>query len=146
MNNLESLAPSGWTPAREGFQPIAAYFSAMDFVLYLREDCAFREDRIDATLTILLHPQEDRAVGVRLKGFRALYESVCERFPVLRKHLPFAKLVEALEIGMRNGNGDDLVNDASARRRRKAYERAKELLRDAELPAEEVERVEKMAA
>lgn len=146
MSNLESLAPSGWAPAKEGFQPITAYFAAMDFVLYLREECAFREDRIDGTLTLLLHPHKDRPVGVRLKGFRALYESVCERVPVLRKHLPFDKLVEALEVGMHNDKGDALVNDATARRRRKAYERAKELLQDAELPADEVQRLEQMTA
>lgn len=139
MTNM--FAPKGWSPSSEEFQPVATYFPAMDFVLYLREDCAFREDRIDRTLTLLWHPQEERAVGVRLKGFRALYEFLRAHVPHLEEKLSFVKLIAALEVGMRSGGGDALMKDAEAKRRREAYEKAKELLADATLPIREVEKI-----
>jgi hypothetical protein len=46
----------------------------MDCLIYLREDVSYRAVRLDQYRTVLLHPQEDRAVGVKLKGTRFFIE------------------------------------------------------------------------
>lgn len=140
MNNLQALAPSGWTPAK--FQPVATYFPAMDFAIYLKEDCSYREDRIDRGLTLLWHPYEERAVGVRLKGFRAYYEFLRAHVKDLDKKLSFVSMVAALELSMRTGDGEAIMVDAEAKRRREAYQRARELLLEVTLPSREVEMAE----
>jgi hypothetical protein len=58
-----------------------------------------------------------------------------------KEKLPFVKLVAALEVSMRNGDGDAIMKDAAAKRRREAYERAKELLTGVRLSVEEVEKI-----
>jgi hypothetical protein len=42
-------------------------------LLYLRESCAYRAFRLNEYTTVLLHPYEDRPVGVKIKGVRFLY-------------------------------------------------------------------------
>lgn len=137
MSELQALAPSGWTPAK--FQPVATYFPAMDFAMYLNEDCSYREDRIDRGLTLLWHPYEDKAVGVRLKGFRAYYEFLRAHVADLDKKMPFVSMVAALELSMRTGAGEAMMADAEAKRRREAYQKARELLMEVTLPSREVE-------
>ena len=56
------------------FEPRALYYETMDFLLYLQEDLPYRADRIDPFLTLLWHPYEDRAIGVKIKGFRFLFD------------------------------------------------------------------------
>lgn len=154
MTAMNAFAPRGWTPSNAEFRPVASYFPEMDYVLYLREDCAFREDRIDRILTLLWHPYERRAVGVHLKGFRAFYELIRANIsPNMKEEfehkVPFLSLVSLLEFCLRSGDGDALVKDAEskrrAERRREAYEQAIELLGDTTLPVGEVKRLE-MAA
>jgi hypothetical protein len=55
------------------FAPGARYFAALDCLIYLRESCSYRAFRLNEYTTVLLHPYEDRPVGVKLKGVRFLY-------------------------------------------------------------------------
>jgi hypothetical protein len=58
------------------FQQVAHYFAHLDCLIYLRRDCAYRALRLAEYVTILLDPQTDEAVGVKIKGTR----HVTERF------------------------------------------------------------------
>lgn len=54
------------------FIPCATYFSAMDELICLTEDCSYRSDVADLYLDILYHPHEERIVGVKLKEAKFL--------------------------------------------------------------------------
>jgi hypothetical protein len=54
------------------FVPGASYFRTMDSLVYLNEDCSYRAQRVDDRLTLLLHPQEERVVGIQLHSFSTL--------------------------------------------------------------------------
>lgn len=56
------------------FRPVARYFAPMDCLVYLREDCSYRAVRLTEYVTVLLDPQEDTAVGVKIKGTRHVIE------------------------------------------------------------------------
>ncbi len=147
---LESLAP-GWTPGHERFKPVARYYAAMDFLLYLKEDCSCVEDRIDSRLTLLWHPYERRAVGVRLKGFRALYQHLKTILANVdgefEKKVPFVSLVALLEMALVSGAGDKIVHDAEKQRMHEGYQKARELLSTApRMPLTEIAPSEKIAA
>ena len=69
----------GQTVEEGGFRPVARYYPPMDFLLYLKEDCSYRADRVDQFLTLLWHPYKDELVGIKLKGIRFIYEKNKER-------------------------------------------------------------------
>ncbi len=75
-NFLELLAPSDESPRGATFVPVARFYPAMDFLLYLAEDVSYRADRVDEILTVLWHPYEERLVGIKLKGFACLVQEV----------------------------------------------------------------------
>src|ERR1700749_3569864 len=60
--------------ADKPFRPCATYFRAMDHLIYLGEDVSYRAKHIDSSLDVLLHPQEDRVIGVKVSGFAAIVE------------------------------------------------------------------------
>ena len=119
------------------FEPVAKYYKNMDFMLYLTEDCSYRADRVGQFLTILLHPTEDRAVGVKLKGFRFIFDrlrSVDERIEAGH----FYPLVKALELALVGGMGEALMNDNDKSRLTEKYEQAREIVKDAEFQTREL--------
>lgn len=63
-------------PSQGSFKPVARYYKAMDYLLYVEEDCSFRSDRVDPLLTLLWHPYDDKLVGLMLKGFRAFMHEI----------------------------------------------------------------------
>jgi len=71
---LSALAPPAWKGSVEEFQPCARYYGAMDILLYLETDLPYRADRVDPFLTLLWHPGKEEAIGVKLKGFRFLFQ------------------------------------------------------------------------
>ena len=140
MNTLiHALAPEGWKPNRHEFQPMARYFSAMDFLLYVKEDCNYVEDRVDRRLTLLWHPVEKRAIGVRIKGYRAVYQSVLR---ILKAHdatfdseKAFVSLMSSLEVAMLSGDGDEMMAEAEQKRIKEGYNEARKLVKGAVVPA-----------
>lgn len=49
------------------FKPCVGYYSAMNLILYLNEDCSYRAQYVDSFLEVLWHPYEDKIVGIKLK-------------------------------------------------------------------------------
>ena len=50
------------------FEPGAHYSERMDQAIFLNEDCSYRAKSISEKVSILMHPQEDRLVGVKING------------------------------------------------------------------------------
>jgi hypothetical protein len=112
------------------FIPCARYYETMDLLLYLEEDLSYRADRVDEFLTLLWHPQEDRAIGVKLKGFRFLFQRLKAALAAQNVQLGdgvFVSLVAALEVAMTSLSA--VMAQAERERREQSYERARQLLR-----------------
>ncbi|MEI7511894.1 MAG: hypothetical protein WCK01_00330 [Candidatus Uhrbacteria bacterium] len=119
------------------FRPVAQYHPEMDCMLYLREDCSYRADRVDLFLTLLWHPYEQRAVGIKLKGFRFLFEQV-RRIHNLQPE-GFISVATALEISLAGGIAETIMNDAARSRVVRLYDEARRVVAsDARLPATEL--------
>jgi hypothetical protein len=107
------------------FKPGARYYEPMDCVIYLKEDVSYSADRIDTFLTLLWHPHENRPVGVKLKGFRWLFQrwqALCRgsNFAVPDGH--FVPLVKAIEIALTARLGEILTLAAQADRQEQQAE------------------------
>ena len=75
MKSLADLLAAHHSGPLPSFKPSAMYIAPMDCILYLREDCSYRAvKKTHQYTTVLLHPYEDRPVGVKLKGMRYLNE------------------------------------------------------------------------
>jgi len=100
------------------FEPAAQYHAAMDCVIYIKEDVAYRADRVDGYLTLLWHPREDRIVGVKLKGFCWLYTRVRalrRPFPPGDSAVGFIPLIQVLETALTARLGQILAADDADR-------------------------------
>ena len=119
------------------FEPRALYYETMDFLLYLQEDVPYRADRIDQFLTLLWHPHEDRAIGVKIKGFRVLFDRV--RAILNTKNINvsdgFVPFVTAIEVAFTAGLGAMITLDAERKRLEESYETARTLVRSVEFDA-----------
>ena len=123
------------------FVAAARYFEPMDCLLYLKEDCSYRAIRLSPAVTILLHPQEDRAVGVKVKGVRFLAESL--RAVLASEGINFSDrqvihLLAILEMAFAAGWGDAVIAEADAERHRQYAQRARELVAEATVPIAEL--------
>lgn len=75
IGRLEDFFPQGEVSYPiPPFKPSARYYAPMDYIMYVEEDIACRADRVDKFLTLLWHPYEERAIGVKIKGVRFLFE------------------------------------------------------------------------
>jgi len=74
---LNSLLASCGIEAAElrEFAPAARYFKPIDALIYLNEDCSYRTKVVDENLSLLLHPSEDKVVGIMLNGFSVLAQT-----------------------------------------------------------------------
>jgi hypothetical protein len=129
---LDRLVPADWTgDLGAPFEPCARYFEAMDILVYLEEDVAYRADRVDPFLTLLWHPSKHEAIGVKLKGFRFLFErmqATLKPHGVSLEDSQFLSLVSALEVAMTAGLGAVITADAERRRIEERYAEARRLL------------------
>jgi hypothetical protein len=129
---LSGLAPPDWTGQLEAFEPCARYFESMDVLLYLEEDVPYRADRVDPFLTLLWHPSREEAIGVKLKGFRFLFQRVQAILRAQRNvtvaDSEFLSLVTALEVAMTAGLGAVITADAERQRIEEKYAQARRLL------------------
>jgi hypothetical protein len=133
MKNLAEFGTSSARPFPDEFRPVAKYFPAMDFLIYLREDVSYRAVRLDQYRTVLLHPQEDRAVGVKLKGMRFVAEKARAVLRSVGVDTRQFKLITLWEMALTE-DGDAATEAADADRRRQYAERAKELVETADEP------------
>jgi hypothetical protein len=125
-------------PDREAGQPIAPftpsarYYEPMDYILYLEADTAYRADRVDRFLTLLWHPYEERAIGVKLKGFRFIFERTREILHsqgVEIAQVEFVPLITAFEVAMTAGLGAAVMAVAERERFDEKYATARELIK-----------------
>lgn len=131
----ELVQASGATLNDKSFSPVARYYSAMDFVLYLNTDCSYRADRVDSFLTVLWHPQKEELVGIKLKGFNFLFERLRAILDLGDKD--FIPLVKALEIALVGGAAEALISKVDGKRKKELYDMAISLTKDVCLPLDE---------
>lgn len=120
------------------FEPRALYYETMDFLLYLQEDLPYRADRIDPFLTLLWHPNEDRAIGVKIKGFRSLFERMGAIMKTRNMDIAesrFLPFVSAIEVAFTAGLGSVVTLDAERRRIEEGYDTARTLVSAVEFDA-----------
>jgi hypothetical protein len=130
---LREISPTEIKP----FVACARYYEPMDLLMYLEEDLSYRADRVDAFLTLLWHPHEDRAIGVKLKGFRFLFErarAILAAQNIQLGEAAFLSLVTALEIAM-TALGSAVMAEAERKRCEEGYERARQLLKSVKFDA-----------
>ncbi len=123
-----------WRPHSEPlakFERVARYIAPMDCLIYLREDCSYRAVRLNAYTTVLLHPYEDRPVGVKLKGMRFLNER-------LKAIIKAAGSVGNIEINLEafwevalTADGEFAIERAEGERQNQLKQRAREVIKDA---------------
>ena len=126
QGRVRNLASAVGAVGKTGFTPQARYLESMDFLIYLKEDVSYRADRVDSFLTVFWHPQEDRLVGIKLKGFRFLFQRVKDILEL--KETDFLPLVKALKIALVAGMAEWLMEDVEKRRKLESlYRKAQKL-------------------
>lgn len=123
------------------FTPSARYYGPMDYILYLEEDTAHRADRVDRFLTLLWHPYEERAIGVKLKGFRFIFERMRQILEAQGTPVgdnAFVPLITAFEVAATAGLGATLMASADRQRLDEKYARARGLIRAVHFDAREL--------
>jgi hypothetical protein len=106
----------------------------MDCLIYLREDCSYRAVRLNSLTTILLHPEDDRPVGVKLKGMHYLYNklwTILKATKDQRDRLSGVHLVAFWELAL-TGDGQEAIASAEQEWRRQLAKRTrKEIIESA---------------
>lgn len=110
------------------FEPTAYFDPEMDQLVYTTSNDSYRADRVDARLTILWDTHELKIIGIKLKGFRSLFEQMKATGLVEESHfLPLCKVISLLlQNIVRSANGKD--SDADFRERAKWYQKAEEFV------------------
>jgi len=138
MINLAEFGTGSPKPLPDEFRPVAKYIPAMDCLIYLREDVSYRAIRLDQYRTVLLHPQEDRPVGVKLKGTRFVVEKARAVLKSVGIDTNQFKLITLWEMALTD-EGDEAVAEADAERRRQYAQRAKALVESDDVPVASAE-------
>ena len=115
----------------KAFEPVARYHPNMDVLIYVKEDCSYRADRVDAFLTVLRYPHNDELVGLKLKGFRFLFQQLQSIIPLSDEE--WLPLVRALELALVGGVGQSMMDAMEAQRVESKYQQAKHLAKDVSL-------------
>ena len=127
------------SPATE-FRASAHYFRSMDCVIYLREDVSYRAVRVSRPLSVLLAPDADRVVGVKIKGVSYLAERLFAVMEAVGRPVDEPKRVKVralLELAFTSQDfARHRMNEAEAQRRDRLAERAKEFLQADQIPVE----------
>jgi hypothetical protein len=122
------------------FQPYARYHHGMDCLYYITMDCAYRAERVDRFVTLLWHPKTDSLVGVKLKGFRFLFDIIRQKLKEEGKEMTESQwipLVQAVETAL-NQDAGELINQIERKRK---YDFAKKVTRQVALAPEDWEDV-----
>ena len=109
------------------FRAAAKYIAAMDCLIYLGEDVSYRAVRLDPYRTVLLHPQEDRPVGVKLKGMRFVAEKARAVLRSVGLDSTDFKLITLWEMALTE-DGEEIVAAADAERKRQYAAHARQLI------------------
>jgi hypothetical protein len=117
------------------FEPVARYIAPMDCLIYLREDCSYRAVRLNAYTTVLLHPYEDRPVGVKLKGMRFLHERLKAIFKAVHGDAGLEINLEAFWEVALTADGNESIERAEGVRQSQLKARAREVIKGAKVEA-----------
>lgn len=135
VTDLENFGFEGILP----FEPRALYYETMDFLLYLEEDLPYRADRVDQFLTLLWHPHEDRAIGVKIKGIRVVFDRIRAFLKTKNMDISgsrFMPFVSAIEMAFTMGLGSVVTLDVERKRLEESYETARNVVGSVEFDAE----------
>ena len=122
------------------FQPHAKYHHGLDMVIYLAEDCTYTSEPVDGFLTIFWHPSRERAIGVKLKGFRHTFLKLKAKNGWSEDS--FLPLIEFIEAALASGVGDEIMREEERRRK---YEVARRLTAQIGLPPDQVREIVRAA-
>lgn len=127
MNDfIQALHPRLNDGSDKPFAPVARYYPPMDFLLYLKEDCSFRADRVDDLLTLLWHPYKMELVGLQIKGLKALFQEADFKGTLDdKKFVPLAELIGHIII---EGLGDAILEKYESPRRQQLKEKYREAM------------------
>lgn len=114
------------------FRPVAQYYPEMDYLLYLTEDRSYRADQADIFLTLLRHPRLDQVIGIKLMGFRLLFERV--RLMLELKDGDAMPLAKVLEIASASNTAGTVVSRYSATDIKRMYSVARYVTGEAVFP------------
>jgi hypothetical protein len=79
------------------FEPAAFFDAEMDQLIYLSTNAPYRADRIDPFLTLLWDADKPNLVGVKIKGFRAVFEQLKTAGLVVEDHfVPLCEIIGKL--------------------------------------------------
>jgi len=112
------------------FEPTAYFDSEMDQLVYLTSNASYRAERVDAYLTILWDARELRIIGIKLKGFRSLFDDLKAAGLVEESH--FFPLCKAIILLMQRvvASANPANDDLPYKQRAKWYKKAEEFVGD----------------
>ncbi|HEY3797753.1 MAG TPA: hypothetical protein VGL58_05320 [Caulobacteraceae bacterium] len=122
------------------FQKATSYFAAMDSLIYLKQNVSYRAVRLSPFVTVLLHPKDDRAIGIKIKGMRHLMERARATLASANITLTDSDVLQVMTIleTAITANGDAWIEKADDERKQKLAAAAKKLAREAgSVPAAE---------
>jgi hypothetical protein len=106
----------------------------MDCLIYLREDCSYRAVRLNPYQTVLLHPYEEKPVGIKLKGITFL----CDRLKAVLRATKATGIdpdridvIAFWELAL-TAAADEAIADAEVERQRQFALRAREIVESIE--------------
>lgn len=138
---LQNLVSDAWKAPGAGdderFQPVARFYPNMDFLLYVSEDCSYRADRVDMFLTLLWHPYDERVVGIKLKGFRFIFDRVKATLGL--EDAQFLPLVQALEVALTGGMAEAIIRHEAQDRVVSRYNQARKIAQGVNFSVSEIE-------
>ncbi len=85
QDTIGELLPARFLKAGKRFRPCAGYFSPMDYLICLEEDVSYRAKQISPRFDVLLHPYEDRIIGIKVCGFAGIVEQDLPRILTARQ-------------------------------------------------------------
>jgi hypothetical protein len=144
MATLDDLIPEDRQHAELlDFEACAHYYPAMDCVIFLQEDVPYRADRVDEFITILWRPDRDEVVGLKIKGFRFLFNAVSEILTAAGCHVSdtaFMPLISVVQTALQMRSATLLekateTRIAEKKRLTEQYARAVQIIGDSKIDA-----------
>jgi len=112
------------------FEPTAYFDSEMDQLVYLTSNASYRAERVDSYLTILWDARELRIIGIKLKGFRSLFDELKAARLVEESH--FFPLCKAISMLMQRmvASANPAKDEPPYKQRASWYKKAEEFVGD----------------
>jgi hypothetical protein len=130
---IQGLFPDNGSDDALGFVPVVFYHPEMDYLMYINEDCSYVADRISRFLTVLWHPSEPgKLIGLKLKGFRLMYERVRESAALTDAEFPL--FISWLSLALYR-SAEELIDEHERRRLKEVSAIARKIVGNAEIPS-----------